>query len=452
MRRASGRCGPDSYFSNLLNSSGLDRVPIPRAETRACRGPLRPVTPMTHDRPVRIAPADVHRTLARHILADGFDLVFDYEKSHGSWLHDCPQRPRVPRLPDLLRLEPDRLQPPADEGPGVPPGPAPRRPAQALPVRHLHASSTPSSSRRSRAWRCPPHFPHAFFIEGGALGDRERAQDRVRLEGAPQPGEGHRRARRARRSSTSARRSTAAAATRCRSRTPTRSRPTTSRSSPGRASTNPEAALPGRRPRSSATWPRPRSGRSSRSSARSPTTPTTSPRSSSSRSRPRAATTTSAPSSCRRSQRSGRRARGLLIFDEVQTGVGLTGTHVGARALGLTPDVVAFGKKTQVCGMPGRRRASTRSRRTSSRSARASTRPGAAGWPTWCAARAILEIIDEERLVENARVRRRAPAARACEDVQARARRPDVERARARPHDRLRPARRREARRASTAS
>ena len=36
-----------------------------------------------------IAPADVHRTLARHILADGFDLVFDFEKSHGSWVHDA---------------------------------------------------------------------------------------------------------------------------------------------------------------------------------------------------------------------------------------------------------------------------------------------------------------------------------------------------------------------------
>jgi hypothetical protein len=35
-----------------------------------------------------LAPADVHRTLARHILADGFDLVFDYEKSHGAWVFD----------------------------------------------------------------------------------------------------------------------------------------------------------------------------------------------------------------------------------------------------------------------------------------------------------------------------------------------------------------------------
>ena len=46
----------------------------------------------------------------------------------------------------------------------------------------------------------------------------------------------------------------------------------------------------------------------------------------------------------------------LLIFDEVQTGCGLTGTAWAYQQLGVMPDVVAFGKKTQVCGvMAGRR-------------------------------------------------------------------------------------------------
>lgn len=46
----------------------------------------------------------------------------------------------------------------------------------------------------------------------------------------------------------------------------------------------------------------------------------------------------------------------LLIFDEVQTGCGMTGTPWAYQQLGVTPDVVAFGKKTQVCGvMAGRR-------------------------------------------------------------------------------------------------
>src|SRR6476646_5103352 len=46
----------------------------------------------------------------------------------------------------------------------------------------------------------------------------------------------------------------------------------------------------------------------------------------------------------------------LLIFDEVQTGCGMTGTPWALQQLGVMPDVVAFGKKTQVCGvMAGRR-------------------------------------------------------------------------------------------------
>jgi L-lysine 6-transaminase len=41
----------------------------------------------------------------------------------------------------------------------------------------------------------------------------------------------------------------------------------------------------------------------------------------------------------------------LFILDEVQTGVGLTGTAWLYQQLGLAPDVVVFGKKTQVCGV-----------------------------------------------------------------------------------------------------
>lgn len=46
----------------------------------------------------------------------------------------------------------------------------------------------------------------------------------------------------------------------------------------------------------------------------------------------------------------------LLIFDEVQTGVGATGRMWCCEHFGVLPDVVAFGKKMQVCGiMAGKR-------------------------------------------------------------------------------------------------
>ncbi|WP_375489977.1 L-lysine 6-transaminase [uncultured Jatrophihabitans sp.] len=41
----------------------------------------------------------------------------------------------------------------------------------------------------------------------------------------------------------------------------------------------------------------------------------------------------------------------LFVMDEVQTGVGMTGTAWAYQQLGVTPDVVAFGKKAQVCGV-----------------------------------------------------------------------------------------------------
>jgi L-lysine 6-transaminase len=41
----------------------------------------------------------------------------------------------------------------------------------------------------------------------------------------------------------------------------------------------------------------------------------------------------------------------LFIFDEVQTGCAMTGTPWAYQQLGVTPDIIAFGKKTQVCGV-----------------------------------------------------------------------------------------------------
>ncbi len=46
----------------------------------------------------------------------------------------------------------------------------------------------------------------------------------------------------------------------------------------------------------------------------------------------------------------------LLVYDEVQTGFGTTGTWWGHEHSGVRPDILAFGKKTQCCGIAAGRR------------------------------------------------------------------------------------------------
>jgi len=41
----------------------------------------------------------------------------------------------------------------------------------------------------------------------------------------------------------------------------------------------------------------------------------------------------------------------LLIVDEVQTGMGATGTMWASEQMGIKPDIIAFGKKAQMCGI-----------------------------------------------------------------------------------------------------
>jgi L-lysine 6-transaminase len=115
-----------------------------------------------------IAAADVHRVLSRHILADGYPFVFDFERSHGSWVHDAktgrdyldfltffgsnPIGYNHPRMkdPEFLRVlhRVAQLKPSCSDVYSV-----------------EYASFVDSLSRLAM----PPYLKYAFFIEGGAL-------------------------------------------------------------------------------------------------------------------------------------------------------------------------------------------------------------------------------------------------------------------------------------------
>jgi L-lysine 6-transaminase len=91
----------------------------------------------------------------------------------------------------------------------------------------------------------------------------------------------------------------------------------------------------------------------------------------------------------------------LFVLDEVQTGAGVTGHPWAYQALGLAPDLVAFGKKTQVCGVMG-------GRRVRKLPDNAFVLPGRLS-STWggnlldmLRSTRILEIIEQDKLLDNA--------------------------------------------------
>ncbi|MCP3917145.1 MAG: L-lysine 6-transaminase [bacterium] len=115
-----------------------------------------------------IDPKQVHATLSRHQLVDGYPVVLDLEKSHGSWLHDSvsgeeyldfftcfaswPVGYNHPATCDrdfLARLQRAALNKPANSD---------------LYTQDMAAFVDAFGSRVT-----PPEFPHHFWVSGGAL-------------------------------------------------------------------------------------------------------------------------------------------------------------------------------------------------------------------------------------------------------------------------------------------
>ncbi len=91
----------------------------------------------------------------------------------------------------------------------------------------------------------------------------------------------------------------------------------------------------------------------------------------------------------------------LLIFDEVQSGFGLTGSFWAYQGLGVDPDIVAFGKKAQVCGVMASARVDEVADNVFRRSSRINSTWGG-NLVDMVRSERILQIIEEERLVDNA--------------------------------------------------
>jgi L-lysine 6-transaminase len=91
----------------------------------------------------------------------------------------------------------------------------------------------------------------------------------------------------------------------------------------------------------------------------------------------------------------------LFVLDEVQTGVGSTGTAWAYQQLGLEPDVVAFGKKVQLGGIMAGRRVDEVADNVFHVSSRINSTWGG-GLTDMVRSRRILEIIEADGLFDNA--------------------------------------------------
>ena len=91
----------------------------------------------------------------------------------------------------------------------------------------------------------------------------------------------------------------------------------------------------------------------------------------------------------------------LLIFDEVQTGIGITGKMWCHEHYSVKPDILSFGKKTQVCGLLAGPRIDEVENNVFEESSRINSTFGG-NLTDMVRFKIILEIIKEEKLLSNA--------------------------------------------------
>ena len=91
----------------------------------------------------------------------------------------------------------------------------------------------------------------------------------------------------------------------------------------------------------------------------------------------------------------------LFVLDEVQTGVGITGTAWAYQQLGLEPDIVAFAKKVQLGGVMAGRRVNEVPDNVFAVSGRINSTWGG-GLADMVRSRRLLEIIERDGLIDHA--------------------------------------------------
>jgi len=115
----------------------------------------------------RIAPGEVHKVLDRHLLVDGFDFVLDLERSAGSWIVDARTGRRYLDFYTFFASAPLGINPFRDDPEFLAElgRVAANKPANS-DVYTTHFAEFVATFSRVLG---DPELPHLFFVEGGAL-------------------------------------------------------------------------------------------------------------------------------------------------------------------------------------------------------------------------------------------------------------------------------------------
>jgi L-lysine 6-transaminase len=355
---------------------------------------------MTTPTQTQISPADVHGILARHMLADGFDVVFDFEKSHGAWLHDSRAGRDLLDFCSFFASNPLGYNHPKLKDP------------EFLRTLNRVAQLKPSLSDLYSvefAWfvevfgriAMPAHMRYVFFIEGGALGVENALKTafdwkvrRNRAKGVPgEKGQQvihFREAFHGRSGYTLSLTNTDPAKTDMfpkfrwpRIENPKLRFPVTAEverdvaAAEQRALDQIEAAFAANPDDIAAVIIEPIQAEGGDNHFR--------------------------PEFLQAVERKAREHDVFFVVDEVQAGVGITGKMWAHEHFGLRPDAIAFGKKMQVCGCMVGPRVDEEPENVFKVSSRINSTFGG-NLTDMVRAGRYLEVIDEDRLVDNARV------------------------------------------------
>ena len=118
---------------------------------------------------VKVTPDKVHETIAKHMLADGYDFVLDLEKSEGVYIYDSRHGKRLLDFFSFFATNPVGMNHPGMKTPEF---------TQKLLRAALHNPSNSDVYTVEMAefvdtfarFAMPDYLPHVFFIAGGTLG------------------------------------------------------------------------------------------------------------------------------------------------------------------------------------------------------------------------------------------------------------------------------------------